>query len=76
MEDLDLDRALLRLDHRNDVAAFESVARLLQPLDELAVVHVGAERGHAELAHARITRRTADTIPSTCGVAASSRCRG
>ena len=49
LEDLDLDRPLLRLHHGDDVAALDRIARLDQPLDERSRFHVGAQRGHAEL---------------------------
>jgi hypothetical protein len=40
-EDLDLDGALLRLDHRDDIALRHTVAGLDQPFDQLARLHVG-----------------------------------
>jgi hypothetical protein len=36
LEDLDVDRALLRLDDGDDVAALDLISRLDQPLDERA----------------------------------------
>jgi hypothetical protein len=81
VEDLDLDGALLGIDDRDDVAAGDRVARLLQPLDECAGFHVGAEGWHAELDHeedtpAGMSARVASTIARGCGSAASSRCWG
>ena len=54
LEDLDLDGALLRLDHGDDVAALDPIAGLDQPLDQRARLHVGAEGGHAELDHGAV----------------------
>jgi hypothetical protein len=76
---LDVDRPLVRLDHRDHVAAAHPVAGPDQPLDDLAGDHVGAERRHRELGHRRQPRfgtieRTAATTASTLGSAASSRC--
>ena len=51
LEDFDLDRAFLGLDHGDDVAALDPIAGLDQPFDQRAGFHVGAERGHAELDH-------------------------
>ena len=81
LEDFDFDRALLRLDHGDDVAALDPIARLDQPLDQRARLHVGAERGHAEFDHGVLYARpsaalAAATILGTCGIAAFSRWRG
>ena len=73
LPDLHIHRRLRRLHHREDVAALHLVARLHLPLDELALVHVGAEGGQLELDHAN-NPFTAATIFSGCGSAASSRC--
>src|SRR3972149_5634839 len=43
---LDLDDRLLRVDPGEDVALLNTVAGLLEPGDELASLHVGAEYGH------------------------------
>ena len=50
-KDLDFNRAFLRVDHRDNVAALDRVARMLQPFDQRAGLHVGAERRHSELRH-------------------------
>lgn len=47
----DLDRALLRIDDRDDVAALDRIAGVPDPLDQRAGLHVGAERGHPEFSH-------------------------
>jgi hypothetical protein len=65
VEYLDLDGALLRLDHRDDVAAFQWVAGLLQPFDQRAGFHVCSERWHAKLDHRRSAFLTASTMPRT-----------
>ena len=41
VEDLDLDRALLRFHHRHDIAALHVIAGLHQPFDQRAGFHVG-----------------------------------
>ena len=75
LEDFDFYRALLRLDHRDDVAEFDAIAGLHKPLDERAGLHVGAERGHFEIAHnGRTSSRATATIVAACGRHASSRC--
>ena len=43
VEDLDLDRALLRLHHGHDIATLHVVAWLHQPFDQRAGLHVGAK---------------------------------
>ena len=50
-EDFDLDRALLRLHHGDDIATLHAIAGLDHPFDKRARLHVGAERGHAEFRH-------------------------
>jgi hypothetical protein len=50
-KNFDLDRSLLRLHHRDDIAAFHAIARLDHPFDKGARFHVGAERWHAEFRH-------------------------
>jgi hypothetical protein len=47
MKDLYLDSALLGLHHGDDVALGEGLARLQDPFDEGASLHVGTEGGHA-----------------------------
>jgi hypothetical protein len=47
-ENLDLDRALLCFNNRNDIAAPNRFAGLFQPFDEGPGFHIGPERGHAE----------------------------
>ena len=75
LEALDLDGALLGFDDSDDIAALDPVARLDQPLDERAGLHVGAERRHQEVAHPPRTRpRAAAAMSAGCGNAASSRC--
>ena len=75
LEHLDLDRAFLGLDHGDDIAALDRVARLDQPLEERAGLHVGAERGHAEFSHdCPPDRARSRRSPRTWGSAASSRC--
>ena len=74
-KDFYLYRALLRLDHRDDVPGFDAIARLHEPFDERAGLHVGAERWHFEVAHdGRTSSRATATIVATCGRHASSRC--
>ncbi len=77
LEHLDFDRAFLRLDDGHDIAVLDCVAGRFEPLDEFAGLHIGTERGHAELAHQRPSAvRAAATIVGVCGNAASSRCLG
>ena len=74
-EDLDLDRALLRLHHRDNVARAHPIADLDMPFGERARLHVGAKRGHAKLAHvARTSWRAAAAMSCGWGRLASSRC--
>jgi hypothetical protein len=71
LEDLDLNRALLRLDHGDHVAAPHLLARLLQPFHQGAGLHVGAKGRHDEVAHDGLTRLLAlAAIASGCGSAA------
>ena len=71
----DLDRPLLGVDHGYDVAALHDVAWLLQPFDQGAGFHVGAERWHDEFAQAGLTKLcAAAAIIAGCGSAACSRC--
>jgi hypothetical protein len=71
--------APLRIDDGDDIAAL-TASPVLEPLDERAGFHVGAECRHAEFGHrdagAGIKARTASTIVVGCGSAASSRCFG
>ena len=59
LENLDLDCALLGLDHGDDVAAMDLIAGFPQPFDQRARLHVGAQRRHGELAH----RLSVPTLP-------------
>ena len=56
LKNLDLDRALLRLHHGDDVATFQRCPLAFEPLDEGSLVHICAERGHAECGHRRTAR--------------------
>ncbi len=51
LEDFDLDCPLLGFDNGNDVAVLNLISGLDQPLNKGARLHIGAERGHAELGH-------------------------
>ena len=74
-ENLDFDRALVGLDHSKDVALVNGVPRLDQPFDKFAAFHVGTQRRHEEVGHdGRTSFRTASTISSVRGSAASSIC--
>ena len=71
------DMALFWMNIRNDVAARNAIAWLLQPLDDRALLHVGAERRHEEVAHVGLTSASAAArMVSAWGTAASSRCFG
>ena len=48
LEDLHLDGAFLSFHHSDDVAPTDRIARPLQPLNQRAGLHVGAERWHDE----------------------------
>ena len=81
LEDLDLERTLLRFHDRHDVAADDVVAGLLQPFHDRALFHVGAQRRHEEVAQADLpcgltSASAAAQIVSIWGTAASSRCLG
>jgi hypothetical protein len=56
LEDFDLNGALLRFDHGDDVAALDPITRFHQPLYRRARLHIGAERRHAKLGHDRSLR--------------------
>lgn len=74
---LDVDRALVGLDHGDDITSVDDVVRPHVPLDDGAGVHVGAERRHGEVdgRHLPTAVRAATTTSSTRGSAASSRWR-
>src|SRR5208337_139258 len=82
LEDFDLDCPLLGFDNGNDVAVLNLISGLDQPLNKGARLHIGAERGHAELGHRTppyvrpSAAFAAAMILGTCGIAAISRCRG
>ena len=69
---------LVGVDDGDDVAAVHGVAGLDAPFEQRADVHVGAERGHQEVAHLMPLQApsslAAATMSGTCGSAASSRC--
>ena len=83
LPDLDVDVGLLGLDACDDLAPLHPVADLDEPLDDRALVHVGAERRHrirdrlggrrsAERAgHSptSINPMAASAMSSTCGIA-------
>src|SRR5690606_28920916 len=78
VENLDVDDALRGLDGGNAVTALDLVAGLDHPRDERRGLHIRAQRGHLELAHAAASpasmRSTAATTSAARGSAASSRC--
>jgi hypothetical protein len=53
LKDLDIDNALFRLHHGDDIAALDVRARLDMPLHERAGFHISAQTGHAEFSHWR-----------------------
>ena len=72
-----LDLGLARCRRRRRCRRVDGVAGLDAPLEQRARLHVGAERGHAELSHRPTSRRAPPrrSCPG-CGSAASSRCCG
>ena len=51
LEDLHVDRALVGVDRRDDVAAMHGIPRVLVPLGQRSGDHIRAERRHPELTH-------------------------
>ena len=74
IEDFDFHHPLGGLHHGDDIAALYSVAGFDFPFDQGAGIHVGAQAGHAKLAHHCTILFTVLTITSGCGTAASSMC--
>ena len=72
---LDLHVGLVRLDLRDDVTALDSIAFLLEPLDDLPRFHRVAELGHEDLGDHAQTFRMAAAILALDGVLSSSRFR-
>jgi hypothetical protein len=54
VEDFNINDALLRLHHGDDIAALDLRTRLYEPLYECAGFHIGAQTGHAKLSHWRV----------------------
>jgi hypothetical protein len=51
-KNLDVDGSFVGLDSRNDIAAFDAIARFDFPFDKSPGAHIGAEARHLKLRHA------------------------
>ena len=72
--DFDIHRRLRGVHDGDHLTLLHRVAGADFPLQQRALVHVGAERGKLEFDHFPSSSRTAATIFSACGSAASSMC--